>query len=251
MNRSAEKLAIRNAFDDAASAYDGVALIQRRIADALLARCSPDLPSPVLDAGCGTGYLARMVAARRSAATVLRLDASARMLSQAGAPALCGDIEHLPLHEASIGSYLSSLAWQWTDIELASREAARVLNPGGRLMVATLCEHSLHELRDAFRAADDAEHVRDFHRQEAIAAALATAGLQARLTRQRFVAHAPTVRSLLRDIRSLGAHVLGQRRQGLFGRTAWARMEAAYESLRTADGLPISYDVVFIDAEKA
>ncbi len=250
MNRSAEKQAIRSAFGDAASIYDDVAQIQRRIADALLARCTPDMPSPVLDAGCGTGYLARVFTTKHGGTPVLQLDASERMLAHAGPPALCGDIEHLPLQDVSIGTYLSSLAWQWTDIHLACREAARVLVPGGRLRVATLCEQSLHELRSAFRATDEAEHVRSFHRPEEIAAALAAAGLRARLTRQCFVAHAPAVRPLLRDIRSLGAHVLGRRRQGLFGRAAWARMEAAYETFRTRDGLPVSYDVVFIDAEK-
>jgi SAM-dependent methyltransferase len=129
----------------------------------------------VLDVACGTGALARAVAARVGAAgTVLGLDANPEMLAVARRlhPAiewLDGRAEALPLPAANVDAVVSQFGLMFFDDRVAAlREMQRVLKPGGRLAVAVCdaVERSagygalatlLHELfgapvADAFRA---------------------------------------------------------------------------------------------------
>ena len=244
-----QKRAIRAAFGNAAARYDDIAHVQRRIANALLARCQPG-SGIVLDAGSGTGYVTEEL--RALGTSCLALDHAAPMLLQSRCDSVCGDIEDLPLRSACVALYYSSLAWQWTDAPRAIAEAARVMQPGGQLAVATLGPDTLWELRDAFRHADDAEHVRKFVAPENYAAQLATAGFESiEIQRLSFVAHAPDFRSMLHDIKALGAHIVGTRRpQGLFGVQRFRRAEAHHERLREESGLPLTYDTVFMTARR-
>jgi len=63
------------------------------------------------------------------------------------------------------------------------------------------------------------------------------------------IAHYADFRSLLRAIKAVGANQLGDgRRRSLLSRTAFARAEAAMETLRTPAGLPLTYDVLTLSA---
>ncbi|MFT3737045.1 MAG: methyltransferase domain-containing protein [Rhodocyclaceae bacterium] len=243
-----EKRAIRQAFGRAASQYDSVARVQREVADALLARIAPG-DGLALDAGAGTGYLCR--ALRQRGQACLALDHAAPMLIGTQ-QAVCADIEHLPVTTACLQLYASSLAWQWTQPAQAIAEAARVLQPGGQLRVATLGPQTLAELREAYRHADAHDHVRHFDTAELYAPLLQAAGfVNIRVERQRFHVHAASLRQGLRELRTLGAHVVsGNRPRGLSGARGFRRAEAWYEALREEDGLPFTYDVVFLSARR-
>jgi malonyl-CoA O-methyltransferase len=249
MQPDLEKRAIRAAFGNAASRYDSVAHVQRRIADALLARCSVTT-GIALDVGSGTGYAANRL--RALSASSVALDHASPMLSAFEGAAVCGDIEALPVRDASIGLYYSSLAWQWTNTERAIAEAARVLQPGGALAVASLAPGTFKELRHAFRRADDAEHVRQFVPTERYLPQLTAAGFESiEISCAEFVIYASDLRTMLHDIKALGAHVVGQpRRPGLFGVQAFRRAESYYRSLREEAGLPLTYEAVFITARR-
>ena len=61
----------------------------------------------------------------------------------------------------------------------------------------------------------------------------------------------PELKSLLRAIKAIGAQNVGEGgRSGMLGRQGWQQLEAAYESFRQAQGLPASYDVIFVLGEK-
>lgn len=250
MQPDPEKRAIRAAFGKAALRYDSVAHIQRCIADALLAKC-PATVGMALDAGSGTGYATEKLRALGTAC--LALDHAVPMLLALSGENICGDIEALPLRSACVALYYSSLAWQWADASYAITEAARVLQPGGTLAVATLGPATLGELRAAFRHADNIEHVRRFMPATSYAAQLAAAGFDGiEIQCKDFVAYASDLRTMLRDIKTLGAHVVGKPRPpGLYGVQGFRRAEAYYHSLREAAGLPLTYDVVFITAQRA
>ncbi|MCX9155112.1 methyltransferase domain-containing protein [Niveibacterium sp. 24ML] len=244
---------IRDAFGAAAPDYDKHAAVQRAIVGDLLAWTRPpgNMNAPLLDAGCGTGFASE--ALRQRAAHVIGIDlapAMATLAAQRGESGIAADLEHLPLRNASIACYWSSLAWQWCKAQDAAREAARVLMPGGRLQVATLGPDTLAELRACFAGLDQAEHVRQFESPAAIDAALRTAGfVDIRHTRHTRSGYAPDLASLLRDIRGVGAHTLGEsRRRGMLGRHAWQRLCAAYEVHREPSGLPARYDVLLFEA---
>jgi malonyl-CoA O-methyltransferase len=248
-----EKKAIRSAFGRAAGQYDSVAEVQRRIANGLIKRTPPFLAATLLDAGSGTGFGARLLEQHCPNADIFSLDAAHAMCQQAGRTlTLCGDIEALPLANASLDLYWSSLAWQWTQPELSIAEAARVLKPGGILRIATLGPATLHELRTSFSELDDHRHVREFHDAASHLNALVTHGfIDIQIEQRNEFTFAPDLITLLRDIRRLGAHALdGTRRRGMLGSQAWNRLQAAYESFREERGLPVRYDVITLCATR-
>ena len=101
-----------------------------------------ELPDgPVLDAACGTGrHTAHLVASGR--AEVIGVDASEAMLARARAklPQVdfrAGDLTALPLPDASVAGAVCALALSHLpDLKPAIAELARVLQPGGRLVIS-------------------------------------------------------------------------------------------------------------------
>lgn len=247
---SAERQRIRAAFGAAAPNYDSVAGVQRRIARALAAGIPPG--DVLLDAGSGTGFLTKLLQERFPQACIWQLDAALGMCRQTGERTICADLEVLPIADNSIELYCSSLAWQWARPALAAIEAFRVLKSGGRFHVATLGPGTLDELRAAFHCVDARPHVRSFDNTATHLDALATAGfVDITFVQGVEQTHSPNLPALLRELRTLGAHTLGpQRRQGMLGRQAWLRVQAAYEQWRQPAGLPVSYDVLYLNARK-
>ena len=250
MSSAEHKRAVREAFSRSASDYDGVAEIQRQIARALVESLQPF--GKALDAGCGTGYVARLLEALCPEGTITGLDQAHAMCAQSGlARTLCGDLEALPLAPDSLDLYCSSLAWQWADPASAACEAARVLKPGGTLAVATLGPASLTELREAFADIDDYPHVQDFRSASDYVLCLEQAGFEAiRLENRPLTLFGKDLTSLIRELRTLGAHTLKTRRPGLLGLKSWQRIQARYETLRHPEGLPLTYDTLYLYARK-
>jgi ArsR family transcriptional regulator len=104
----------------------------------------------VADLGCGEGYLA--IEAARWAAQVIAVDRSDAVLGRARALAQRrrvsnvtwkrGELEHLPMADASVDVALLSQALHHAhDPEKAVGEAARVTKPGGRVLVLDLRTH--------------------------------------------------------------------------------------------------------------
>ena len=253
----APKRAVRAAFDKAADAYDAVAAVQRSACDRLLSMVAAQAlrPHRIVDAGCGTGYALSGLRRHFPDADLIALDFAPAMLRRQPpglALPLCADLERLPLADASIDALWSSYALQWCHPRKALPELARSLRPGGQLWIATLGPGTLTELRDAFRHVDNDEHVLRFQPPEVVIDAAECAGLRV-LDSDRDTLHAwaPDLRSLLTDIKTLGAHQTGApRRRAPLGKTAWARLSAAYEAHRAPDGLPASYDTFWLIAEK-
>lgn len=244
---------VRQAFERAATTYDSAADIQRRICGWLACGLPEGLtPGTVLDVGCGTGYALNLLGQRFPAAHLVALDLSPAMLARIkpDASRLAGDAEHLPLATASQHLYWSNLALQWCDLDAALGEARRVLGPAGHLAVATLGPDTFAELRTAFSAADAYRHTLAFLAPEDIDARLNAAGFpDHQIERRALVCHYPDLKSLLRAVKAIGANQVGPgRRPGLMSRKAWQRAEAAYESLRQPEGLPLTYDVIAIHA---
>ena len=107
-------------------------------------------PLRVADIGCGEGYLT--VEASRWASRVIAVDRSALVLKRARALATRrrvrnviwkqGELEKLPLRDASVDVALLSQALHHApDPARAVAEAARIVLPGGRVLVLDLREH--------------------------------------------------------------------------------------------------------------
>jgi demethylmenaquinone methyltransferase / 2-methoxy-6-polyprenyl-1,4-benzoquinol methylase len=98
----------------------------------------------VADLASGTGDIAHAIAAANPGTTVVALDASSQMLAAAagrapgpGRPGLVqGDMCHLPLGSGSVRAITAGYGFRNVpDWRLAVAESARVLRPGGVLLV--------------------------------------------------------------------------------------------------------------------
>lgn len=256
MHRPA-KQHIRQAFDRAAGTYDSAAELQRQVCERLLHIVDSQpatTPARLLDAGCGTGYGARLLARRWPQAQLLLADFAPAMLASASLEnslAVCADIEALPFAARSVDLYWSSLAVQWCDLQRSIDEAARCLSGDGRLALSTLGPATFAEIGAAFASVDRHPHVLDFVEPAAVHAACAAAGLRdIAIHREALALPYPDLKSLLRAIKAIGAQGVANRRPALLGKSAWQRIEAHYEQYRSAAGLPATYDVIYCTARR-
>ena len=111
----------------------------------------------VADIACGEGYLS--VESARWATRVVGIDRSGDVLKRAKALAARrgvnnitwkrGDMEKLPLESASVDvALLSQALHHAANPAAAAAEAARILRPGGRVLVLDLREHDQEWVRD-------------------------------------------------------------------------------------------------------
>ena len=114
-------------------------------------------PADVADIACGEGYLS--VESAQWARRVIGIDRSADVLKRAKALAerrgvenitwKRGDMEKLPLPDASVDiALLSQALHHASNPSRAVAEAARILRPGGRVVALDLREHDQEWVRD-------------------------------------------------------------------------------------------------------
>ena len=264
---------VRRAFDHAAASYDAHAVLQREVCDRLLSRLDfmTLQPERVLDVGTGTGYGLAHLRQRYAAADLWALDIAPAMLHTARSRlpqpgwaqralsrlspkrisqhnVLCADMDRLPLADSSMNLVWSSLALQWAhDLEATLKGMHRVLAPGGLLMFATFGPDTLKELRAAFAAVDDAPHVNRFIDLHDIGDMLVNAGFASPVMEMEMLTLTyADLKALMRDLKGIGAHnAAATRKRGLLGKSAWARLEQAYETHRMAGRLPATFEVIY------
>ena len=89
----------------------------------------------VLDLGAGTGKLTRMLVERFGSVAAVEPDPAMRALLPAAAEALPGTAEGIPVADDSFSAVFCGESFHWFDWGLAIPEIARVLVPGGGLVV--------------------------------------------------------------------------------------------------------------------
>lgn len=161
---------------------------------------------------------------------------------------ICADMDRLPLAPNSMNLVWSSLALQWAhDLEATLKGFHQVLAPGGLLMFATFGPDTLKELRAAFMSIDDAPHVNRFIDLHDIGDMLIHAGFASPVMEMEMLTLTyADLKALMRDLKGIGAHnAATTRRRGLLGKSAWARLEQAYESQRQDGRLPATFEVIY------
>lgn len=124
-------------FDELAPAYDGSA--DWRESETLLSWFRDRMPSQgvMIDAGSGTGLVAKCAPAGLG---VVKVDLSHEMLRRGGASghAVVGDLHGLPLRTGSADVVTMRQALHYVDEAACLRELHRVLKPGGRLLLGQI-----------------------------------------------------------------------------------------------------------------
>ncbi len=253
-----DRPAVAAAFDRAAAGYDAAARLQEQVRVELLGRLEYFrlAPATVLDLGAGTGSATVALRRRFRRARVLALDMAPGMLRAARRrrwpwrrfACVCGDAHALPLRTASVDLVFSSLMLQWSDRpDRVFAECARVLRPGGLLLFSSFGPDTLAELRAAWAAVDAAPRVSVFADMPDLAAALQNARFsEPVLDADRLVRHYPDVRSLMGELRAIGArNAAATRSRGLTGPRTLARMIDHYERHRQPQGIPATWEVFY------
>jgi malonyl-CoA O-methyltransferase len=265
-----DKARARASFGRAANTYDAAAILQKQVREEMLSRL--DLvklnPQTILDAGCGTGLASHALQKRFAKSQVISLDFALPMLQKtrstnpnnslfgqvknllggAKQNLLCADIESLPLANSSVGLVWSNLAIQWcNDLDAALHEFHRVLQPESLLMFSTFGPDTLKELRVATSAHNGTTSVSRFLDMHDIGDAMVRAGFSAPvLDVERFTLTYDDVKSVMRDLKSIGAHnATDGRARGLLGRGFLQNLEANYEQFRVDGKLPATFEVVY------
>jgi ubiquinone/menaquinone biosynthesis C-methylase UbiE len=136
------------AFDDRAATYESGrhGRLHREISDRVVSLALRRVPAPdrVLDVGSGTGYVLRQLAARLpGTGAFLGVDAAPRMVEVARRgtddPRVTfagGVAEKLPADDDAYDLVVSTTSFDhWSDQAAGIRECARVLRPGGTLVL--------------------------------------------------------------------------------------------------------------------
>lgn len=242
-------------FSRAAHSYDARARFQqtetKRVVDAAQ-MLFPD-QARILDIGCGTGWFAELSRPLSKAWNIFGLDIAAGMCDAARARCtpIQADAASLPVADNACDAVVSSLCVQWVDdLPGTFREIMRVLKPGGRAVIATLCQQSLSELREAAASAELPLGLLAMRPAADYERAIAAAGFTTTLFRHDVGAdYYPDMQTLLNSMRQIGAgNPAGS--GGLMGATRWKAMCAAYEKYRTPQGLPATWDRLFMVLHK-
>lgn len=250
---------VRRAFGRAAAGYDRHAVLQHEVEQRLLERLEyfEKEPARVVDIGCGTGRASIAMRKRWKGAHVIALDFARPMLGRIKpgwinpVTRVCADARELPLPDASMDVIFSNLCIQWIDdVPALLDELRRVLKPGGYMTFSTFGLDTLHELRTAWAAADDAPHVSRFADMARIGDALIAAGFRDPvLDSELFTLTYPDALALMRDLKAIGAtNADSTRARGLLGRAHLRRVTDAYEAHRRDGALPATYEVVYAHA---
>ncbi len=200
------KTAVTAAFGAAAGTYDASAGLQQDVARALAQRIAGRAlpPEPrILEIGCGTGFLSRLLVALNPA-DLLLTDISPSMLGACRNGIDAPNARFMILDgeepEAAGGPFdliCSSLAFQWfNDLPAALQRLSAMLAPGGSLMFATIGAESFHEWKAAHATRGLPSGVRDY-----------PSATELMCDEERLVRSYADGRNFLEHLRQIGAHL--------------------------------------------
>lgn len=142
---------------------------------------------------------------------------------------------------------------QWAvDMGAAARAMHDSLDEQGVVLASLFSAGSLGQLADAWTAVDSAPHMVALPEPEAVQAAFESNGFQ--LTwQQPFTAEVyfDSLADIRQHLRGLGAtNAVSGRAKGLMSRAKLQRLQAALETFRTAQGIPMTWNAWLFKAEK-
>jgi malonyl-CoA O-methyltransferase len=247
-------------FSNSAQTYQSGAQLQVKVGQACLERMTQKIlakrANTALDLGCGPGLFTQPL--QGIADVVVSLDLSNAMLHRniEANHLVQADSHQLPLRTGSIDLVFSSLMIQWCELDLVLAEIYRILKPGGTAIISTLVSGTLGELKNAWLAVDDDNHVHQYLTINDVMTSIETMNWScSALEQEQHIFEFESVKDLARELKLLGANYVKDRKQkGLMSKSKWQKMERSYREQRShhksRDTIPATYNVAYIMLEK-
>lgn len=154
------KKQIESAFDKGADNYDWAALIQRETAEKLMSFSPEDTPKNILEIGCGTGFLTKLLIQKFPNAQITAIDISGKMIEkcQEKFPAKLPFIDFKKTDGETFEPttkydlIISNMTIQWFENPVKGIDRLKeFLNPNGDLLFSTLGNKSFHQWKDILK----------------------------------------------------------------------------------------------------
>jgi malonyl-CoA O-methyltransferase len=266
MGQMNHKQAIQRNFGRRGASYDRYARVQQRMAEELVRGCREALigARSILEVGCGTGYLTKLLRQVNPSATLVALDldvsllklARARLEEDNGVHFITADGEAF-----SGGSYdliISNSVFQWfSRPQQTLQEYYRLLRPGGCLAFSTLGPATFRELGTAFQQAAGSLPLAETPEVVALSFSdvgkwqgfLSQAGYkEVVLQREECTETHPSVQKFLRALQATGATNPAPRP---LSPRLYRDMAANYRRAFGVNGsIPVTYEVIWAFARK-
>ena len=253
---------VRSAFARAARSYDGVSRVYDEIGARLLSHLDPITIDPVrvLDVGCGTGTGTALLASRYRRSRVYALDGAMPMLRRAKEKGprlfsrqrfICGVAERLPVCDGRMGLVHANLLLPWCPtLEAPLREFARVLAPGGLLLLSSLGPDTLVELRRAWAPEEVSKPEPGLLDMHELGDALVAAGLvDAVMETERLTVRYRSAEDVIGDLMRSGAWAARRRVPSPRStRESFARLRRRYLGMRSDAPIEITVEIIYAHA---
>lgn len=207
--------------------------------------------SSVLDIGCHTGQMQRIIGQRKGIERFIQCDIAEAMVRQATGMRVAADEEYLPFAPGSFDLVISALSLHWVnDLPGTLVQIRKLLKPDGVIFISMLGGRTLHELRHAALLAGEGRGV-----SPRVAPFVDVKDAGALLQRAGFsmpVADSDTVNvsyssalRLMQDLHGMGeGNILVQSQKHLNTAEALATIAVHYPRLEDEEGIAATFEIV-------
>lgn len=154
--QTTNKQKIEKAFDKGAVNYDWAAYIQREVAEKLMSFCPNKTPLKILEIGCGTGFLTKMLVNKYPESQITAIDISGKMIEKCQSKLPFIKFEKAdgetfkPIEKFDL--IISNMTVQWFENQVSGIDRLQeFLKPNGQILFSTLGEKNFHQWRDVLK----------------------------------------------------------------------------------------------------
>ncbi len=228
-------------------------------------------PTKILELGRSLGHFANLLQQQQPKAQVIsmglvppsvRSNPFLKMPWKKRPAALTGDPLHLPFDRNQFDLVFANMMLHWSVDPMATlREIRRVLKPGGLLLLATVGEETLHELKKSLAECDQMRfgriwnRVTQFPSLRRLGDMLAATGFVLPVAdRDKILSQCPDTHTLLAELKRMGAvNAHRQRATGLMGKGYPDQLASIYKkNFGTESGsIHVTLEILFGHAWKS